>query len=164
MSIILRILFSQSKHPITAIILITSQTTLTCLILFFIISINWFSIILFLIFMGGLIVLFIYISSLASNEKFKISIKNIFINKNIIILCLFIRLIYINTQYFTTTPNITKPYIFYIYSNNIINPTFILITYLLVTLIISVNIIKLHTAPMRSSINYDKLTIHPPSY
>nr|YP_004841912.1 NADH dehydrogenase subunit 6 [Argynnis hyperbius]ADZ53475.1 NADH dehydrogenase subunit 6 [Argynnis hyperbius] len=36
----------------------------------------WFSYILFLIFLGGLLVLFIYVSSIASNELFKISSLN----------------------------------------------------------------------------------------
>nr|ATN23540.1 NADH dehydrogenase subunit 6 [Pseudocolaspis sp. EMHAU-15071004] len=40
----------------------------------------WFSYILFLVLIGGLLILFIYMTSIASNEKFKFSTKLVMIN------------------------------------------------------------------------------------
>ena len=51
------------------------QTLLICLITGLIAKRFWFSYILFLIFLGGILVLFIYVTSLASNEIFTLSIK-----------------------------------------------------------------------------------------
>lgn len=51
------------------------QTFLICLISGFITKTFWFSYVLFLIFLGGILVLFIYVTSLASNEIFNFSIK-----------------------------------------------------------------------------------------
>nr|YP_009539770.1 NADH dehydrogenase subunit 6 [Apostictopterus fuliginosus]AYP72708.1 NADH dehydrogenase subunit 6 [Apostictopterus fuliginosus] len=63
------------NHPLSMGFMILIQTLLTCLMSGMIINTYWFSYILFLIFLGGLLVLFIYISSIASNELFSISIK-----------------------------------------------------------------------------------------
>nr|YP_010697707.1 NADH dehydrogenase subunit 6 [Neptis namba]WCF76505.1 NADH dehydrogenase subunit 6 [Neptis namba] len=66
------------NHPLAMGLLILIQTLLTCLLSGMLISTYWFSYILFLIFLGGLLVLFIYVSSVASNELFKISLMNKF--------------------------------------------------------------------------------------
>nr|YP_010616646.1 NADH dehydrogenase subunit 6 [Ampittia subvittatus]WAW79833.1 NADH dehydrogenase subunit 6 [Ampittia subvittatus] len=58
------------KHPISMGFMILIQTMLICMISGMIIYTYWFSYILFLTFLGGLLVLFIYISSIASNELF----------------------------------------------------------------------------------------------
>nr|YP_009442869.1 NADH dehydrogenase subunit 6 [Moduza procris]ATP01344.1 NADH dehydrogenase subunit 6 [Moduza procris] len=62
------------NHPITMGLLILIQTLLTCLLSGMLINTYWFSYILFLVFLGGLLVLFIYVSSVASNELFKINL------------------------------------------------------------------------------------------
>nr|YP_009045309.1 NADH dehydrogenase subunit 6 [Pantoporia hordonia]AHA03660.1 NADH dehydrogenase subunit 6 [Pantoporia hordonia] len=64
------------NHPLAMGLLILIQTLLTCLLSGMLINTYWFSYILFLIFLGGLLVLFIYVSSVASNELFKISLIN----------------------------------------------------------------------------------------
>nr|YP_009045530.1 NADH dehydrogenase subunit 6 [Neptis philyra]AHA03894.1 NADH dehydrogenase subunit 6 [Neptis philyra] len=66
------------SHPLAMGLLILIQTFLTCLLSGMKIKTYWFSYILFLIFLGGLLVLFIYVSSVASNELFKISLMNKF--------------------------------------------------------------------------------------
>uniref|UniRef100_UPI00315D522F NADH dehydrogenase subunit 6 n=1 Tax=Euthalia nara TaxID=2988396 RepID=UPI00315D522F len=75
--IFISILLFFIKHPLSMGLLILIQTLLTCLITGMLINTYWFSYILFLTFLGGLLVLFIYVSSVASNELFKFS----FINK-----------------------------------------------------------------------------------
>nr|QGT34995.1 NADH dehydrogenase subunit 6 [Orthonychiurus folsomi] len=152
-SFITSMLFTQAKHPITAMILIITQTSLMCLILFLNISMSWFSVMLFIIFMGGLMVLFVYMTSLASNEKFKISLKlfPMIVVSGLMFLSIFI--LSTETQIFIFNKMMINNFIFFIYSNNIIYPTLMLMTYLLLVLIISVNIIKMYNAPMRSMIN-----------
>lgn len=87
-----RLLFLISKHPLGIGLILIFQTLLIRL-LSGINTLNfWFSYVLFLIFVGGLLILFIYVISLASNEIFNFSLK-IFLNK-IILLILFIFCIY----------------------------------------------------------------------
>nr|YP_010274836.1 NADH dehydrogenase subunit 6 [Celaenorrhinus aspersus]UJV31526.1 NADH dehydrogenase subunit 6 [Celaenorrhinus aspersus] len=64
------------KHPLSMGLMILIQTFMTCLISGLTSYTYWFSYILFLTFLGGLLVLFIYVASIASNEMFIFSIKN----------------------------------------------------------------------------------------
>ena len=54
----------------------------------------WFSYSLFLIFIGGILILFIYITSLASNETFKISL-----NKKVLILIIYLFILLLILSY-----------------------------------------------------------------
>nr|AII02408.1 NADH dehydrogenase subunit 6 [Epiphyas postvittana] len=78
------------NHPLSMGLMILIQTIFTCLLTGMLINTYWFSYILFLTFLGGLLVLFIYVSSIASNEMFK---NNFFYLKIIIISTIFIFLI-----------------------------------------------------------------------
>nr|AVN67924.1 NADH dehydrogenase subunit 6 [Arenivaga sp. B097] len=80
MSIMLSINFTQMKHPLAMNLILLIQTTLICMISGFMSQTFWFSYILFLIFIGGMLVLFIYITSLASNEMFYLSLKAVSLN------------------------------------------------------------------------------------
>lgn len=71
-----RAMITLVTNPITMVIIIVVQSLLICLILFMSMSMSWYSYILFLIFMGGLIVLFIYICRIASNEIFSRGTRN----------------------------------------------------------------------------------------
>nr|UXX50468.1 NADH dehydrogenase subunit 6 [Pieris rapae] len=64
-----------SKHPLSMGLMIITQTLILSLILGVYINTYWFSYILFLVFLGGLLVLFIYVSSIASNEMMNFSFK-----------------------------------------------------------------------------------------
>nr|AHH92971.1 NADH dehydrogenase subunit 6 [Lethe dura] len=79
MVILISIFMFFINHPISMGLLILLHTLLICLLLGMLINSYWFSYILFLVFLGGLLVLFIYISSIASNEFLNISITNKFI-------------------------------------------------------------------------------------
>nr|QJW33804.1 NADH dehydrogenase subunit 6 [Lymantria sugii] len=63
------------NNPLSMGLMVLLQTTLICLMSGMLIKTYWFSYILFLIFLGGLLVLFIYVSSIASNELFLTSYK-----------------------------------------------------------------------------------------
>jgi len=120
----------------------------------------WFSYILFLIFLGGILVLFIYVSSLASNEPFSFSIINF-------LLFLFIlgaSFIVLTLVDFTSIPSAlsapsssiseiysTSIIIRWIYSKNLMSFTLFIINYLLLTLVVVVKITNLFKGPLRLS-------------
>lgn len=124
----------------------------------------WFSYILFLVFLGGILVLFIYITSLASNELFYTPIKSLIIIIASIIFILSIStvtdpyfwniftkntdLIAIdlipNIPYTEATPHLTK---LYNKPNHLI--TLILVNYLFLTLIVIVKITNIFQGPLR---------------
>nr|AID67411.1 NADH dehydrogenase subunit 6 [Biston panterinaria] len=75
MMLMLSIMMIFLNHPLSIGLLILIQTLMMCLLSGMLIKTYWFSYILFLTFLGGLLVLFIYVSSIASNELFKLNIN-----------------------------------------------------------------------------------------
>nr|URX53342.1 NADH dehydrogenase subunit 6 [Kalotermes approximatus] len=75
MSTLLSIMFTQMKHPLAMGMMLLMQTMLMCLISGLMHQSFWFQYILFMVFIGGMLVLFIYVTSLASNEMFSLSTK-----------------------------------------------------------------------------------------
>nr|YP_010506495.1 NADH dehydrogenase subunit 6 [Syritta pipiens]QUE27790.1 NADH dehydrogenase subunit 6 [Syritta pipiens]UXF58187.1 NADH dehydrogenase subunit 6 [Syritta pipiens] len=164
MTLIFSFIFLQMNHPITMGLLLLIQTVLICCITGLMTKSFWFSYILFLIFVGGMLVLFIYMTSLASNEMFSISMKMTTISIITFIMLFFIILfmdkmimmfnsmnnemnsiINLNSYIQENTLNLNK---LYNYPNNMI--TILLINYLLITLIATVKITKLFHGPLRS--------------
>lgn len=145
------LIFYLIESPITILLSLIFQTFLTCCFLKLILRTSWFSLILFLIFIGGLIIIFLYITRLAAN--------NLIINLNTIYHILFLlafRTISIymlfNTRHATVYQenlNITN-LIFKIYSS--LNQFMIItiIIYLLLVLLICVNIILTNRGPLRA--------------
>nr|APX40015.1 NADH dehydrogenase subunit 6 [Lachnaia pubescens] len=74
MIIITSITFCLMKHPLTSGLTLLIQTVLIAMISGTMNLDFWFSYIVFLIMIGGMLVLFIYMTSVASNEKFKFSL------------------------------------------------------------------------------------------
>ena len=160
---IVRSIFIQIKHPLAIGLILLIQTFFICLIAGNYNESFWFSYVLFLIFLGGILVLFIYVTSLASNEIFTISIKILLISFIIlrfiilIIICLdnsFIQsfiynneinnLFTLNTIVEENTINLNKLYNF---PTNIL--TILLINYLFLTLIAAVKITNIFYGPLR---------------
>lgn len=156
-------IFIQIKHPLAIGIILLIQTFFTCIITGLFIKTFWFSYILFLIFIGGILVLFIYVVSLSSNEIFSISIKLIFFSLMIFLISLFIS-IFIDKSYienFIFNQEITNLFLnnqliseniiilnkIYNFPTNII--TLILINYLFLTLLVTVKITKKNYGPLR---------------
>nr|URX54497.1 NADH dehydrogenase subunit 6 [Glyptotermes sp. 18 AB-2022a] len=67
--------FTQMKHPLAMGMMLLMQTTIMCMISGLMYKSFWFQYILFMVFVGGMLVLFIYVTSLASNEMFSLSSK-----------------------------------------------------------------------------------------
>nr|YP_009047843.1 NADH dehydrogenase subunit 6 [Lista haraldusalis]AHB23436.1 NADH dehydrogenase subunit 6 [Lista haraldusalis] len=142
------------NHPLSMGLKILIQTILICSIKGMLIGTYWFSYILFLTFLGGLLVLFIYVSSIASNEMFKFSIKSKY---NMIMIIYIIIIIMFMLKYNMTNfdknmemKSLFNFTLFMNYENNINisklynNQTFklmmMMIIYLLITLIAVVKI------------------------
>nr|APX39600.1 NADH dehydrogenase subunit 6 [Hydrothassa glabra] len=146
------------NHPLSLGLILLLQTILISL-LTGIMSLNfWFSYILFLIMIGGMLILFIYMTSIASNEKFKFSYKLfmlIMLMMYIIIMLLFIDQFYFNFKMNiidTINQNNNMDFKLSInkymsYPQNLI--MFTIILYLLITLIMVVKITDLHYGPLR---------------
>nr|AWB99756.1 NADH dehydrogenase subunit 6 [Culex bilineatus] len=156
-------IFMQMKHPLAMGLMLLIQTFLTCLMTGIYSKTFWFSYILFLIFMGGMLVLFIYVTSLSSNEMFSMSFKLTFIS--IMMIFLFIVISYFfdnslmenfiknnesiqlfnkNNLFYENFLSLNKMYNF---PTNLI--TLLLINYLFLTLLVTVKITKKNYGPLR---------------
>nr|YP_009114347.1 NADH dehydrogenase subunit 6 [Ariadne ariadne]AHL17249.1 NADH dehydrogenase subunit 6 [Ariadne ariadne] len=153
------------NHPFSMGFMILIQTLLLCLLSSMMINTYWFSYILFLVFLGGLLVLFIYVSSIASNELFKIS----FFNKSffsalflIFIISLFFynNLYWMNFYFNDEMNNMFNMFLFFnnefninlskLYNNQTYFLTIMMIIYLFITLIAVVKITNIIYGPLRS--------------
>nr|YP_010564803.1 NADH dehydrogenase subunit 6 [Volucella latifasciata]UZA61206.1 NADH dehydrogenase subunit 6 [Volucella latifasciata] len=163
-TLIMSFIFMQMNHPLSMGLMLLIQTILICLMTGLMTKSFWFSYILFLIFVGGMLILFIYVTSLASNEMFSLSMKMTLMTIMLLLIMLMymfitdkMTLIYnsmnnemnsitnINSFIKENTLNLNK---LYNYPTNMI--TIMLITYLLITLIATVKITKLFYGPLRS--------------
>nr|YP_009316758.1 NADH dehydrogenase subunit 6 [Anax imperator]AOW43649.1 NADH dehydrogenase subunit 6 [Anax imperator] len=156
------LLFTKMNHPMNMGILLLIQTLLMCLITGCMGYTAWFSYILFLVFLGGMLVLFIYMTSIASNEIFhKSNYILMFISMSVIMfiaLCIIIfadpiMISFNNTSEITSMINMfntTEKNIMsslYNYPNALI--TIFMVIYLFLTLIVIVYITKSHQGPLR---------------
>uniref|UniRef100_A0AAU7YV71 NADH-ubiquinone oxidoreductase chain 6 n=1 Tax=Conchapelopia togamaculosa TaxID=3154050 RepID=A0AAU7YV71_9DIPT len=164
LSMITNIIFTQMKHPLAMGFMLLFQTFLICLISGNYAKTFWFSYVLFLIFLGGMLVLFIYVTSLASNEMFTFSIKIMFISMMILsflsFMMLFIDFNFINSFFINnnemTQINLMNSFInentislnkLYNFPTNMI--TILLINYLFLTLVAVVKITDIFYGPLR---------------
>lgn len=160
-------MFTLIKHPLSIGLTLLLQTLLICTIRGIIAKTFWFSYVLFLIFLGGMLVLFIYVTSLASNEIFNFSLKLLILNLTILILSRATLLIidqapllnYIK-NYELTPINLSTYFLeensvilnkLYNFPINLI--TIILMIYLFLTLIAIVKITNIFEGPLRPNFN-----------
>nr|YP_009441731.1 NADH dehydrogenase subunit 6 [Anatis ocellata]AOY39276.1 NADH dehydrogenase subunit 6 [Anatis ocellata] len=147
------------KHPISLGSIILTHTIIMCLFMGMM-SLNfWFSYILILVMIGGLLVLFIYMTSIASNEKFKF-------NNKLFMIIIFLLITLMLTKW------MENQYIYYYEMNNELlmnmdmkknfkfnmskflnfpnsNIFIMIIFYLLIAMIAIVKITKLNFGPLR---------------
>nr|QAX91394.1 NADH dehydrogenase subunit 6 [Parastacus brasiliensis] len=74
LTITLSLMFTFLTHPLSMGLTLLTQTIAICVLSGLHNFSFWFSYILFLIFLGGMLILFIYMASLASNEAFEVSL------------------------------------------------------------------------------------------
>nr|YP_010946866.1 NADH dehydrogenase subunit 6 [Rhabdoblatta similsinuata]WGO57623.1 NADH dehydrogenase subunit 6 [Rhabdoblatta similsinuata] len=154
-SSMLSLIFTQMNHPLAMGLILLIQTTFISIITGMLTQSFWFSYVLFLIFLGGMLVLFIYVTSLASNEMFSMSTKLLMLAM-IMLPTLF--MIYNNfnpsfmnqeTFNFMTINNFTTLPLIKLYNNPTSIITIILATYLFLTLIAVVKITNIFVGPLR---------------
>nr|YP_010890195.1 NADH dehydrogenase subunit 6 [Sovia lucasii]WJJ70291.1 NADH dehydrogenase subunit 6 [Sovia lucasii] len=154
------------KHPLSMGLLILIQTLLICLISGMIINTYWFSYILFLTFLGGLLVLFIYVSSIAANELFYFSLKLKMLTFFMTIFIIFISLFFMNNlnwMNLNINYEMNNFFNFFLFFNNENNINLsklyneqnylimlMLIIYLFITLVAVVNITNIFYGSLRS--------------
>jgi len=158
------VLFTRLIHPLAIGLALLLQTILICCTTGLSNISFWFSYILFLIFLGGILVLFIYVTSLASNEIFKPSIisllaimlvslsRTVFLLLDPIVLSqnnlIKIRSFMLDFHYCKEIDLINT-----IYNTTNINITIFMVFYLLLTLIVVVKITDSFFGPLRLSSN-----------
>nr|YP_003734908.1 NADH dehydrogenase subunit 6 [Liriomyza trifolii]ADB24638.1 NADH dehydrogenase subunit 6 [Liriomyza trifolii]AEO51733.1 NADH dehydrogenase subunit 6 [Liriomyza trifolii] len=156
-------IFLQMNHPLAMGLMLLIQTMLMSLLTGMITKTFWFSYILFLIFLGGMLVLFIYTTSLASNEMFSLSMKLFFNTMLYMLISIFIIFLidktyiynmFMNTEMMNTNnlnsfmpENTTSMYKLYNYPTNF--TTILIVNYLLITMIAIVKITNLFFGPLR---------------
>nr|QNE85372.1 NADH dehydrogenase subunit 6 [Paracoenia fumosa] len=162
-TLIIGIIFFFMIHPLAMGFTLLIQTFLICLITGLMNKSFWFSYILFLIFLGGMLVLFIYVTSLASNEMFSLSMKLTLTSFSIIALTmlmyLFLDFNMITNWFINNEMNsLTNLYSYFLENSLSLNKlynyptnwiTIMLMNYLLITLIAVVKITKLSKGPLR---------------
>nr|UAM92251.1 NADH dehydrogenase subunit 6 [Allodia sp. NHMO 442463] len=164
------LLFSQMKHPLSMGMVLLIQTLLISLSIGLMSKSFWFSYILFLVFLGGMLVMFIYVTSLSSNEMFSISNKLFSFVILLGMIFTFIFLIFdlnfmswinnLETELFINSKNEMNFLVeensislLKIYNNSTNLITLFLINYLFLTLVISVKITNFFYGPLRPSFN-----------
>nr|UQJ73522.1 NADH dehydrogenase subunit 6 [Diamesa sp. 2 XL] len=162
-SLISSTIFMQMKHPMAMGLMLLVQTALICLITGNYSKTFWFSYVLFLIFLGGMLVLFIYVTSLASNEMFSFSMKIFIMSGSILFISLIFMIIMDNSMIANFLSNNEvysmmdmKSFInentvslnkLYNFPTNML--TILLINYLFLTLIAVVKITNIYEGPLR---------------
>nr|YP_010461169.1 NADH dehydrogenase subunit 6 [Strophopteryx fasciata]UUF92100.1 NADH dehydrogenase subunit 6 [Strophopteryx fasciata] len=159
----LSFVFTQMNHPLAMGMMLLLQSLVICLLTGFMTQSFWFSYILFLVFLGGLLVLFIYVTSLASNEMFSLSTKLLLCVMApltlTIILCLFtdssfwttslmnsdmVNVLSLNSYFEEAMPSLMK-----LYNQPTGYITLMLVLYLFLTLIAVVKITSIFAGPLR---------------
>nr|ASM82810.1 NADH dehydrogenase subunit 6 [Neoperla sp. FS-2017] len=155
------LIFTQINHPLAMGLTLLIQTLLVCLISGLTTQTFWFSYMLFLVFLGGLLVLFIYVTSLASNEMFSLTPSTSFMFISLLATSF---LLYLATDPVWLTPLMKNldmmptlpgmpaeeiPPLMKLYNQPTNLITLMLALYLFITLIAVVHITKISFGPLR---------------
>nr|QVL27768.1 NADH dehydrogenase subunit 6 [Monopis longella] len=161
------------NHPMSMGLMILIQTLLISMISGMMISSYWFSYILFLTFMGGMLILFIYMTSISPNNLINMNfMKNmiILLFSIIIIITLisylmFYNLNWLNFYFNSEMNNFFDKFIFFnnenklnlskLYNEKNFIFMFLMIIYLFITLIATIKITNIFYGPLRKNF-YDK--------
>nr|YP_010238975.1 NADH dehydrogenase subunit 6 [Megalinus hunanensis]QTE20690.1 NADH dehydrogenase subunit 6 [Megalinus hunanensis] len=156
LSSIISVLFIMMNHPLSMGLILLFQTIMISLISGLLMFNFWFSYILFLIMVGGMLILFIYMTSIASNEKFKYSNKITMILLISFLISLYLmfkdkfifNLMNLNNESLEINNSMNLMMSKFInWPNNIL--IFMLIIYLFITLIAVVKIADNNNGPLR---------------
>nr|YP_010415044.1 NADH dehydrogenase subunit 6 [Agrilus ornatus]URW97765.1 NADH dehydrogenase subunit 6 [Agrilus ornatus] len=160
LSILISLMFFFTKHPLSMGFNLLLQTVIMALMAG-LLNINfWYSFILFLIMVGGMLILFIYMTSVASNEKFKFSTEIFGVMLIILTMLMTINLIADPMSYIKETltvmtdlemsPNMWTLSLnkFLTYPLNML--LLLMMSYLFLTLVAVVKITEIKSGPLRT--------------
>nr|AIY61695.1 NADH dehydrogenase subunit 6 [Isognathotermes fungifaber] len=155
LSTLTSMMFTQMKHPMAMGMLLLMQTTMVCLISGTMFKSFWFSYILFMIMIGGMLVLFMYMTSLASNEMFSPSNKMLMMTLATLPILMPMMTNSINNKemnaHETMMENEITTTTTVMYNQMMGAMTTLLVLYMLMTLIVVVNIINVSKGPLRQT-------------
>nr|ASO76792.1 NADH dehydrogenase subunit 6 [Meimuna opalifera] len=155
MLILLSINLMFMKHPLSMGSILLMQTIFSSLICSMYLNSYFMSYILFLVFIGGMLILFMYMSSIASNEKFYFSMKLMLANMMIFMLLFKLNFNWLDMENIKMSIDLYNSYCNFLMNKLYMLPsgniTLLMIIYLLFVLIIVSNIISVYNSPLRSN-------------
>nr|UPL66086.1 NADH dehydrogenase subunit 6 [Idiostolus sp.] len=141
------------NHPLSMGLILILQSLIMALLIGVIMENFWFSYILLIIMMSGMLVLFIYMASVASNEKFYFSMKLLY--TSFFLLIMLIINIYYNEYLELENSNINiNNKMEIVMLNKLFNGmtmllTMMMVLYLFFTMIVVTNIVNMTEGPLR---------------
>nr|YP_009716218.1 NADH dehydrogenase subunit 6 [Vulcanolepas fijiensis]QGL53225.1 NADH dehydrogenase subunit 6 [Vulcanolepas fijiensis] len=150
---LINLLFLFMFHPLSMIFALIIQTLIIAITIFYLTQFPWFSYTLILIFLGGMLILFMYMSNIAANEMFKPNFKMLLlIPITALIIPMFMKTAKqnLNTESKMEENNqfinamILKPF-----TAPIFPITLLMATYIILTLLVVVKITKMNQGPLR---------------
>nr|YP_009255773.1 NADH dehydrogenase subunit 6 [Anaxarcha zhengi]AND97246.1 NADH dehydrogenase subunit 6 [Anaxarcha zhengi] len=156
-SMMLSIMFMFMNHPLSMGLILFLQAISLSLISGSMSLSFWFSYVLLLIYLGGMLVLFMYMTSLASNEMFFYSNKMLFMMISLPIIFIVIyhyninfnMNLYENLENSMTLNMLTNNFLLKMYNKPINMLTIMIAAYLFLTLIAVIKIINIYKGPLR---------------
>lgn len=139
-------------HPLAIIFVLIIQTILISIVIYSITQFPWFSYTLILVFLGGMLILFTYISNIASNEIFKPNIKILFPLVVAPVITILVTRPKQNLSWeakLTSSNQFSNFTIFKPFSDSIIPITLLIASYIILTLLTVVKIRKINQGPLR---------------
>uniref|UniRef100_A0AAU7YTN3 NADH-ubiquinone oxidoreductase chain 6 n=1 Tax=Sinophasma brevipenne TaxID=3127808 RepID=A0AAU7YTN3_9NEOP len=150
MNMMMNMMFLIMKHPLSMGMMIIMQTTLISMMTGMVYKSYWFSYVLFLMYIGGMMVLFIYMTSLMPNMMFSMSKKmtlSLMLSMFIVLMILQKKYTIFNKDMMMTT---TKSMMLMKMYNKPVNISIIMMaSYLLFTMIVVFKITESNKGPLR---------------
>nr|YP_009758649.1 NADH dehydrogenase subunit 6 [Eysarcoris guttigerus]QIN90467.1 NADH dehydrogenase subunit 6 [Eysarcoris guttigerus] len=146
--VVLSLVLMTLNHPLSMGLILILQTIMTAMIIGYMIESFLFSYIIIIIMLSGALVLFIYMASVASNEKFKLSLKLSLLSM-MMFMFMYIMISYSNKSILFNNNDIDKVSLIKIFNTMTAQMTLMMIIYLLFTMIVVSNIAKVTEGPLR---------------
>nr|AFI23471.1 NADH dehydrogenase subunit 6 [Hypselosoma matsumurae] len=149
-------MFPFLNHPLSMGFILIFKTLLIVIMSGIIMKSYWFSYIMFMMILGGGLILFIYMASVASNEKMTIS-KNMIMH-SIMIMMMSLIFIFIPNKLFMQNYYMEKQALIYneqlmslnkLFNKEAMMITMMMVIYLMMTMVIINFIVKIFEGPMR---------------
>nr|UPL65400.1 NADH dehydrogenase subunit 6 [Parathyginus sp.] len=148
----LSLIFMWLNHPLSMGITVIIQSLTVAAITGMMMGSFWFSYIIVITMLSGMLVLFIYMASIASNEKFKTPTKLISVSMMILIIGVIMQMTYNNQEEYLKilTENNTEEMILkMLFNSKFMFITMTMVMYLFFTMVVVSFIVNIHEGPLR---------------